>query len=60
MASKKETFEFDKKLAARQDGVAAERDKLDDAISEMETLRENCDTAWDCLQDARDALSQLV
>jgi len=55
-----EISKFDKILAARQKGVAAERDKLDDSIDEMGMLRDNCDEAWNCLQDARDALSKLV
>jgi hypothetical protein len=40
--------------------VAKVRDNLDDAISELEELRDDCRTAWDCLSDARDALSELV
>jgi hypothetical protein len=49
-----------KVIEARQTGVAKERDKLDAAISEMEDLRDSCNRAWDALQDARDALSELV
>lgn len=41
-------------------GVAEQRDKLDDAISDMEELREHCIEAYDDLQRARDALSRLV
>lgn len=40
--------------------VAKERDKLDEAIADMEQLRECCDRAWEDLQSARDALSELV
>jgi enoyl reductase-like protein len=40
--------------------MAALRDKLDNDISEMETMKESCDRAWDDLQNARDALSELV
>lgn len=47
---------IDKNMAA----VAKVRDKIDDDISEMEMLRENCREAWDDLQRARDALSELV
>jgi hypothetical protein len=47
-------------IKKRQEAVAAERDKLDDYISELIDLRESCDRAWDALQDARDALSELV
>jgi hypothetical protein len=49
-----------KTIETRMAGIAKERDKLDEAISEMEVLRENCDTAWNDLQSARDALSELV
>jgi len=41
-------------------GVAAERDKLDELISEMQSLRDDCDDAYNALQDARDALSKMV
>lgn len=44
----------------RQEAIAKERDKLDEAIAEMIGLRECCDRAWNNLQDARDALSELV
>lgn len=40
--------------------VAKDRDKLDDFIGELSSLKEDCDEAWDCLQSARDALSELV
>jgi len=49
-----------KVIEVRMAAVAKERDKLDDAISEMEGLKENCETAYDALQTARDALSELV
>ena len=41
-------------------GVAKERDKLDTLISEAEDLREDCEEAWDHMQRARDALSEMV
>lgn len=47
-------------ITERQQGVAAERDKLDNLIAELTDLRESCDKAWHHLQDARDALSELV
>lgn len=47
-------------IEKRQKAVAAERDKLDDAIGELTDLRESCEEAWDDLQRARDALSRLV
>ncbi len=49
-----------KEIDLRKAAVAAERDKLDDLIGELEHLRANCDTAYDDLQRARDALSELV
>jgi hypothetical protein len=41
-------------------GVAKERDKLDELISELNQLKESCDKAYDDMQSARDALSELV
>ena len=60
MATKKQIIGWDKTLAKRQAGVAAERDKLDLALEEMTALRESCEEAWACIQQARDALSELV
>lgn len=50
---------FIKKIDTQQARVAKERDRLDDLISEMEQLKEDCSEAWDNLQDARDALSRM-
>ena len=58
--NKKTIQGWDRKIKARQDAVAKERDKLDEVIDEITMLRESCDKAWDSLQDARDALSELV
>lgn len=49
-----------KTIETHMAAIAKERDKLDEAISEMEGLRENCDSAWNDLQSARDSLSELV
>ena len=49
-----------KEIAKRMTGVAIERDKLDEIIANATQLRENCDEAWDHLDRARDALSELV
>lgn len=49
-----------KHIETRQRGVASERDKLDTVISEATDLKDSCDRAWDALQEARDALSELV
>jgi hypothetical protein len=47
-------------IKLHQDAIARERDNLDDLISELEHLRDNCQTAYDNLWYARDALSELV
>ena len=60
MATKKQIVGWDKTLAKRQAGVAAERDKLDVVLDEMQALRDSCDRAWESIQHARDALSELV
>lgn len=58
--TKKKLKKIQNELAVRMAAVALERDKLDEFISEFEELREDCDNAYDHLQDARDALSELV
>lgn len=58
---KKRTVESWKKEIERQRKIVAKvRDGLDDAISEMEGLRDCCDRAADDLMNARDALSELA
>ena len=49
-----------KQIQKRMDAVGKERDKLDDLISELEHLKWNCEEAYENLQRARDALSELV
>lgn len=49
-----------KQIEKRMKTVGVERDKLDDLIGDLAHLKENCDTAYDDLQHARDALSELV
>lgn len=49
-----------KRIDSHMLSVAKDRDNLDDFISELEGLKENCREAWDSLQIARDALSCLV
>lgn len=49
-----------KEIETRMQSVTSERDNLDEFISELEQLKENCSEAYDCLQRARDALSELV
>ena len=48
------------KISGHMKAVAKERDSLDDTIGELGQLRDGCQTAWDDLQHARDALSELV
>jgi len=58
---KKQTIRsIERKLKAHQDQIAKDRDNLDRTISDLEDLREECHRAWESLQDARDALSELV
>lgn len=49
-----------KQIEKRMIAVGLERDKLDELIGELDGLKENCQTAYDDLQHARDALSELV
>ena len=49
-----------KQIEKRMVAVGVERDKLDDLIGELEHLKENCSSAYDDLQRARDSLSELV
>ncbi len=58
--NKRTVKSWDAKIKARQEAVAKERDKIDEVIDEINGLRESCDRAWDALQSARDALSELV
>ena len=47
-------------IKKHQAAIAKERDSLGAAIDELTNLKESCDRAWDGLQDAIDALSELV
>ncbi len=49
-----------KTLKDRQLAIGKERDKLREAISDMESLEECCTTAYDNIQYAIDALSELT
>ena len=60
MTTKAQINNWMKQIDKRKEAVGKERDKLDDLIGEMESLREDCDEAYDALQAARDALSQIV
>ena len=49
-----------KKLKAEELLLAKRRDHLREIISDFEALAESCDRALDALNDAVDALSELV
>jgi hypothetical protein len=49
-----------RQIEKRMQDVAKVRDKIDSDISTMETLRSECEDAWQLLQEARDKLSELV
>jgi hypothetical protein len=49
-----------KELEKHMKAVKKERDKLDEFISDLEDLREDCDNSYDLLISARDALSEIV
>lgn len=57
---KRTIAKWDKEIKKHQDRVAKTRDDLDEYIEELEGLKESCRKAWDDLQSARDALSELV
>lgn len=60
MATKAQWTRTISQIAKRQDAVGKERDKLDELISDLQSLKDDCDEAFDALQTARDALSRLV
>lgn len=60
MATKAQINSWIKQIDRRKEAVGLERDKLDDLIGDLQTLKEDCDEAYDALQTARDALSRLV
>jgi uncharacterized coiled-coil protein SlyX len=60
VVNKRQITALDRALARHQAEVAKVRDKLEDAISEWEDLRDGCREAYDDIQRARDALSRLV
>jgi hypothetical protein len=51
---------IEERIAKQQEIIGKDRDKLDELISDLVTLRDDCEEAWGSLQDARDALSRLV
>lgn len=60
MATKKQIGSWMKQIEKRMTAVAAERDKLDEMISSLQDLEESCTKAYESLQEARYALSELV
>ena len=60
MATKRQVGSWIKHIEKRMAGVASEREKLDEMISSLQDLEESCTKAYDSLQEARDALSELV
>jgi DNA repair exonuclease SbcCD ATPase subunit len=60
MATKTQWAKAISQITKRQEAIGKERDKLDDLISELETLKSDCSEAYNALQEARDALSRLV
>lgn len=58
--NKRQTQSIVKGIEKHMAKVAKARDDLDDFISTLDELREDCRNAYDCLQDARDALSEMV
>lgn len=55
-----EIAEIIKELVVRTSAISAERDKLNDLISETKDLREVCNKALEALSEASEALSELV
>lgn len=49
-----------KQLEKRQKAIGVERDKLREALGQMEELEECCQRAYDDLQNAIEALSELA
>ena len=49
-----------KEIEKRMVAVGKERDKIDEIIGNATDLKESCERAYDALQEARDALSELV
>jgi len=49
-----------RQLQKRQKEVGAIRDAIRDDLSDMEGLKETCDIAYDDMQRAIDALSELA
>lgn len=57
---KKLTTRWIEVLKKRQAEVGKVRDKIRDDLDEMEMLKDSCERAYDDMQRAIDALSELV
>jgi hypothetical protein len=51
---------WQKQIKRRQEQVGKLRDSIRDEISEMESLADCCERAYDDMQNAMDALSELA
>ena len=60
MISKRKTGSIIKEIDKHMAKVGKARDDLDTFIDELSSLKEDCSEAWDNLQRARDALSEMV
>ena len=58
--NKRQLTSIQKGIEKHMAKVAKTRDQLDEFISDMQALKEDCDKAYDALIDARDALSEMV
>lgn len=50
---------FIKELEKRKEAVGKERDKIEEAISDMEGLKDKCEEAYYFLEQAIDVLSEM-
>ena len=48
------------KVEDQMKAVGRERDKIDNLIGDLTSLRDACEEAYDALWDAREALSEIV
>jgi len=60
MATKSMLQKWNRKLAEHQKAIMKERNSLAHTIQECESLKSDCDEAWDALDTAREALRRMV
>lgn len=58
--NKRQSEAIIRKIEKHMHAVKLTRDRIDDDMETLQELREDCDEAYDHLQRARDALSELV